>query len=616
MRDNIIEWIFEKAFDRLTLEGQDLFTYPFHHLYQQTFKSYEIASFITQLTKKNISIVKTYLEQQAFVERFIYSKLKTPKNHLDLFTIIHSVYDSTEKFQTLLDKGHQPTIQTINLSLLNHHEHFFTLLLPLLKEPLTREQLIYCTDNDSLYFTLRKHNFFPNISVLEKAIFQTTPAIIKDISANIHIDKISMEKIFQANQTDIIKFCVEDVDKVDPNMVSYAIINGNIELVKWMESKNLFKWHNDLYYSAVLSGSSQMIFLVENRLPEIHANHQLDLSTQKRGYKTLITDETIYRNGGRLFFAHTMNYAVQSDNLDIVKYIRSKGYGIATSNLISSMRIGNVEILKYLLEELSIERNVDRIHLPFHLIHYIGIYFNTLNKTQMAQLLWEKTNLFNHNYNDLSVNDYRIETLHLSFIHQKQTFTEKMAMDPDYLSNIIEFFNDNSKERVINMAASLIRLEQSEALISFFQKIKPMDRHTIMNLALLLTSNINLLSRLLDLIETEYIPSTKVICEIICYYRLSTIIFLHKRGMIPDILNNSILCLAVALGDDTLIKVLEKLFDKKISIDKRFFDQIIISGNDIWIESLIDNNLTDKEISVLVENGYKELLYKKNIKIN
>ena len=44
-----------------------------------------------------------------------------------------------------------------------------------------------------------------------------------------------------------------------------------------------------------------------------------------------------------------MNYAIQSNNLEIVKYIYDKGYGITVSNLITSINTFNISIVKFII---------------------------------------------------------------------------------------------------------------------------------------------------------------------------------------------------------------------------------------------------------------------------
>ena len=153
------------------------------------------------------------------------------------------------------------------------------------------------------------------------------------------------------------------------NIFTYAILNANIPLIKKLEDRKLMKWPYEFYYSALLSGKMSMVKLVEEKIPDIHQNHILDTSRSHKGkgYSSILLDETIYSIGGAKYFSHTMNYAIQSKNLDIVKYVHFLGYGVSRSNIVTAISTGMTNILSYVLDIYQNDSNLS------YLLHYFGL---------------------------------------------------------------------------------------------------------------------------------------------------------------------------------------------------------------------------------------------------
>ena len=126
------------------------------------------------------------------------------------------------------------------------------------------------------------------------------------------------------------------------------------------------EWEPELLHSAILSGSMPMIQYVESQIPNVHMNFVLDMSRIKRGQSSLLLDSMTYEKNQKKYFSHTINYAVQSKSISVLKYIHGLGYRITLSNIISGIQSGVLDILEYLLQ------NYDK-KLPLYLIHYFNI---------------------------------------------------------------------------------------------------------------------------------------------------------------------------------------------------------------------------------------------------
>ena len=75
-KDNIIEWIFEKAFDQLTIECKEIYLLPFIRTKNKTFNSDYLYQLIGKLTSKPTNIVEQYLTNIYFQKSFIFRKIK------------------------------------------------------------------------------------------------------------------------------------------------------------------------------------------------------------------------------------------------------------------------------------------------------------------------------------------------------------------------------------------------------------------------------------------------------------------------------------------------------------------------------------------------------------
>lgn len=631
--DNIIEWIFEKAFDQLTNNGNTIYHIPYENILQQTFHHPEIHSLIHRLTSRNLTLISNYLTNQLFIKKFLLGKTK---KRIHTFVILNDLVEVKKliEFQQEIDE------ECLLLAALNNR---FEMIQSLFSK-YQPEMLNLCAEygHEDLYFYLRGKGILPNLSVYHQAVIGGNMNIIMDINEHVGIMDKLLVTAFQSNHTSVIVYLLKiaQIDKIDisPNLISYPILNNNMELLKIMEEQNHIKWHYELYFSALLSGSLTMIKYVENKLPELHHNHILDTSKIKQGKVSLLLEDLIYYKNNKKYFSHTMNYAIQSKSLEIVKYAHSLGYGITPSNFITAIKQGTVEILEYLCQNYPKK-------LPFYLIHYFGLNSFSQNKIEKAKILYQY-DILSTSFQNLSVNDYKKETTHLDMIGQTEVTDEDNLYDEDYLVKYQLFFVPDTgyklNHRLISLVRLCLKLEWDHLLLKMIQtSINTHDQLHIID-TLFLFGNINQIKKFHALITTNSPhvvlgsdtntslvgPSKPVIMELLCHSQISKICYLLHHHLLTNEIINHLHSVITMLSDHYLNLFFDKLIksppkikyilqsNKKQIIGKWLDENAIILDDikniklllqmddlDLLNKIKIDHQLLPKLVSWVKENG-------------
>ena len=528
MIDYLIEWMFEKIFDA-HFKQDDMWQMPFDRIHHKLFNNHVIHEMIATLTKRPIDTVRLYLQNLSYIERFLKERLNS-----DEIKIILN--------ETISDEV--VTERMIHIALVNNRMHMIDGLIDRYEKKLNANFLMYTAELslEDMYFLIRKKGVDPNISVLRRAVSGISVRIIEDCLSIVAPTHEIIEIAFQHNNSDILKILIDDCEKsslkISNNMTAYVLANGNYEILNIMDERGLVNWHIDLYYSAILSGSEEMIQFVEMKIPTIHCNHQLDLSNSKKGRRSHLLDDIIYKIKDKNYFAHTMNYAVQSGSLKTVKYIRSLGYGIALTNIISAVSRGYVDILEFLLNDYHRD-------LPFYLIHYLGITHYNPNKVKIAEVLYKKTNIFSQAPS--SIKDYQMEKIHLDIIHDKKQINED-TIDTDYIMKHDMYFNLTKPihYRIVNKISILLRLGADIQEI-----IKMYSDH-----ASLVADVIYLFGDFQKAKSLSAFPNIRVVAELFCRFEINKLLLLknqtydlNERKSLRDVV--------VSLNDKNLTRVYE-----------------------------------------------------------
>jgi hypothetical protein len=433
--------------------------------------------------------------------------------------------------------------------------------------------LIYCLQNSEIYFYLRNFNLHPNISIYNRASQQSNLDIIQDINDHIGISKRNIINALESNCMEIIPFLLKEaiISKISfDNLIIYPIINDNIQLILEMEEKKLFEWHPELYYPALLSGSFSMVKFVESRIPNIHDNFILDTSKSgKKGRKNLLLEEIIYEKNNRKYFSHTINYAIQGKSIDILKYIREKGYGITISNIITCIKQGTCEMLAY-----SCEQYVSQ--LPYYILQYFGL------KSFIPEKFSKLKYLIEFNCIDFSnVKPNRLENIHFQMICESNTIDENI-MDSDYLLNYSCFFKINNSyiNSLFVKTRIFLQLNRESELNEIFNKEK--EKQFLIDI-LFLFGNINQIKKYHSLLENK-LPNLSIISELLCYCQLSKICYLVQKNLIYNSIAIQLFPIVQMLGNNYL-NILFERFDCKKSLK-----YLLHSENLDIINNYLENN--------------------------
>lgn len=519
-RDNIIQWIFEKAFCHITINGAELYLNPFEKILIKTFHNQSLHEIIANLTNRTVQTIKTQLTNNSFMENFLF-KITKKKLHVQI------LLNNMDKIKHLVTVGHTIDDKSIQLTIINNKIEFLKYFLEFYKP--RNEMLMYCSEfgYTDIYQYLRNKGLVPNISVYKKAILSNSLEIIKDISEHIGLSNKILELAFQTNDTNIILFLLEQANtegmKFDTNLISYPILNNNMELLQIIETKHIVQkqpidWHIGLFHSAILSGSMEMVKYLEFKIPDIHTNHMADMSRTKRGEATLLLDDIIYTINGKKYFSHCMNYAVQSGSLDMVKYIHESGYGITPSNFITSIKQGTVEIIEYLSKSYHKE-------LPDYFFQYFGIKHYALDKIKKAQILVEHGLLKINSRRNLNMNDHRKNSIHFDMINSADQIDENNIMDVDYLMGYNIFFGLHNMYR--NKIIAKIRICLGLNLVEDLEKLVEVscDKQLVLD-TIFLFGNVEQVRKF-----GKVRPDDKIIMEIICYGQIDKLQYLVENGL-------------------------------------------------------------------------------------
>lgn len=577
--DNIIGGIFEKAFDRI-LNKESLYELPFNKIVKLTFANANLHNLIHNIASKSIDSVVKYLSNIHYRQHFLFTKLKK-KLHVQV------LLNDLQQFVHLVDIGYKIDKMCLRLAVLNNCQNILEYIISQSLIKLENELLIYCCEHNScdMYFYLRNLGLLPNIAVFNQAVNNDCIEIIKDINTNIGVSDKIITSSFQANHTDVILYLMQvaanDKIKINQDWISYPILNANFELLYSLEKDMKIEWHYELYYSALLSGSMDMVNYIESKMPDIHYNRILDTSKTKKGQATLLLYDMIYKINNKAYFSHTMNYAIQSSSLYVVKYIHSKGYGITPSNFITAFKQGSVDILKYL------SQHYDSI-LPFYLIHYFGMHSYLSDKFIKAKILFEHGLLPLNPPTVMSVDYYRKETTHINLILQSKDLNEENFNDIDYLmANHLHFIAEKGNKinhRLITKFRICLELNIESELTNIMLTTNSIDYQCIID-SLFLFGTIKQINLLRPHITC--CCDIKIVMELICYNQLPKLCYLINNAMLLSSACVMIHSVVAMISDEYISKVFGKNGYNFINMP---FEYILLSNVMPTIIEWLDNH--------------------------
>lgn len=546
--DNTIEWIFEKIYDQLTLESAELYLQPFINIKNLIF-SENIYNVIADLTRKEPDLISKYLNNEYFIKKFLFSKIK---KRIYVAILLNNLSD----IQYLISQGYSADYKCLELSILNNRMDLLNYFIEAIKIPVKNELLMICAEHGytEIYFCLRKFGLVPNISIYKKAVSGPSLDIVKDVATIISINNTILETAFPNNHTEILLFLIgealNDKMKISSKFAVYPILNSNMVLLNFLQDNNLFEWNDEFYYSAILSGSMEMIQYLEKFCPDIHDNHKLDTSKTKRGRNSLLLEDMIYEVNNKKYFSHCMNYAIQSESLEIVKYIHKLGYGISVSNIITAIKQAPCDILEYILQ------NYQGI-LPEYLIHYFGIYSHIADKISKAAIL-SKYNIFAYT-SDIDIKNAQKESVHLEMITSGNEVPENALTDIDYLMKYRLFFNNTRQiQNLLCKVKINLQIGNMTELNIICDNTQDKITKQVLVDALFLFGDIDQIKILCPKIQNIVVPNHLIILEIMCYNQINKLCYLLQNKL----LTSEIIKLLYPVKTMLANKYIDAIFDK------------------------------------------------------
>lgn len=495
-----------------------------------------------------------------------------------------------DQIKKLVGVGYQTDSKSYPIMIINDQLDILKFFIEM-GAPISDELLMYCVEfnRESIYFYLRGVGAVPNISVYNRAILGNSLLIITDINNQIGISAKTLEQAFETNNTDIILFLIQEAItsnvNIDSNLIAYPILNKNFDLLNELNKYQIINWHYELYYSALLSGSMEMILFIESKIPNIHDDHILDTSRTQKGRQTsLLLHDMIYQRSNKKYFSHTINYAIQSGSIEIVQWIHSKGYGITVSNIITSIRSGQPQIFEFIINSYA---NV----IPFYILHYFSMWAYVPNKMIMAKILID-SKLFEFDpIMKISMDTYRKESIHLAMINDMAHSFENIQVDIDYLMSYKSFFVETNGYKLNNKLLIKMRIclelnLDGDLLKIFSASHNDSDNRSIID-SLYLFGTFDQICHFHPLINK--CPSDIIIGEIICYRQINKLCYLIKNNLLTEQCIDFIHSVIITLDDPSLNMLIPTLTNKEPDIKN-----ILLSGNKLLIDKWITEHQNDK----------------------
>ena len=357
-----IKNIFTKIFDQYIIDINNFYITPLNINIDKYFKNNNICQIINNITKCKVSYIKKILYDTEFQKSIISMKIDNVLYTKILFGDHEFVKNNINKIK--FDKT------CLKIAIVNSYQDIIETILSKCQDFINTKILKYSVFDNSgntYQYLCNKYNIVPNIYIIYCSTQYDNDNIFNDIRKIIEPNSETLKIALENNSVKILNILLDNYNlEIEPEWITYPILNAELELTKKIISKYSINLIPDIYYSALLSGSMDMIKYIESVFINIHNNYYLDSQCDKKNIKTDFIKEMCYTKNNKIYFSHVMNYAIQSNKINIVKYIIDIGYGTSLSNIITAIQQADTEILKLLL-------TVYNHSLPLYVVHNVGI---------------------------------------------------------------------------------------------------------------------------------------------------------------------------------------------------------------------------------------------------
>ena len=465
-----------------------------------------------------------------------------------------------EQVGVLVRNNHTFDASCMHLAVLNNrydiiqYVQYYQASMDLVALPLCPSLLNPCAlyGYTTLYLTLINSGLRPNLSVYNAAAQGPSITIIADVNESIGLTEQIVKDTVKANHTDVVRFIITEALKmsvrIEPNLVCYPLMNNNMELVSLFEEHQLFEWHIQLYYAALLSGSIDIVSYAESKLdPDLHEARDLDTSRTSKGCNSLLLGDIVYTRNHKKYFAHTMNYAIQSGSIEVLDYIYARDYGLTTSNVITAITQGSIEVFEWVL--LRFDRA-----LPYFLLAYFSLQSHIPHKYAKAALL-----LANPHFNRTTtptLQTIRKYTLHTELISNRKSIEEDCIYDLDYTMGYASFFQPQPAARTLTTLRCLLATDIHTELAITIPQLNTADKQALTDMLFLCGTQTQI--RELYPYLAPRTPRVPVLMETLCYSQLGKLCFAIKNCGISTLVLDQLYPVAIALNHNHMLSLFAK----------------------------------------------------------
>ncbi|CAI2358577.1 Hypothetical protein MVR_LOCUS284 [uncultured virus] len=463
-----------------------------------------------------------------------------------------------------LDPDNSPHLAYILNAIINGH--YSKIKLRIKSTTCLMLQVATMAPTSSAYFDLRQHHL-PSLAIYNTALKSDHLDILQDISKVIGItDTLAIENIklgFNVEYT--YDAMLTDRAKTNRAIHNYMIIHNHYELIA-NDCKHVTVIE---VYSAILSGSiatlDQVIGSLEPQA-NVHLKHPFAFDAPNTSAITinqgnqlhLLEREMAYYCNSTKLYSHTLNYAIQSNDLDMVKYVMAMGYSnVTSSNMLTAINhCSNLDIIRLLLCYCK--------SLPCYYWLYLGINNYIHLKYDKIKLLVMDDVLTLASLQPKTKLDYEMETLHSKIItnSSSQTSASMSASvgfhyDRDCLFKVHLFF-PNPNHLIISQVRAAVVCGKTDVLRDMYSKIKAKSKSSLESpvyssfiSALFLFGKLEQIKEVVG--NDQALPPAQVICELICYMNIPLLCHLAKFSQVKN--DKNIRLLILQLNNDTITRI-------------------------------------------------------------
>lgn len=607
---NQIEWPVECAFKKLTQNGAELYTDSYKAICMKTFYSNEFIKLVSTFIRLSESQVSAYVSDKKYQSKLINS---ITKNKLHTAVILND-YQRVTKY--IKKYNYIVTSDVVKLACLNSHDDI--LILSMIDEitPSLLNNLesiaIMCDVKNILGYKYLIKKIKPTINIYNRAVMHMPIDIIEEIDTAIAPTSTTLKNAVMYGDPNIVMHVLRSYLNLskpfDKNLVAYMIMNEHTDALDYLHENGLVDWHTDLYYSGILSGSIQILDYLDKYYPNIHKNKILDTPHGKTiGKKTDLTTDMIYKFDGKKYFSNTMNYAIQSNSVNMVRHISSLSYGISIANIITATR-SNIDIFAYVIEKYQKK-------IPSYILVYFSLNNVISNKYEKLSILISsnKIDIFEKPM-------YKLESIHTEIIRSNKNIDLIHMYSADYLFNYANSLSNypgiKFNHRVYVITSYVVLANKLDLLNNLLIHYKnKYDRQLIHDVIFCHTTTHSDLNKFINRYkeltsDTEFIISNSLWSLLIPSRSIEKIIIAISN---KNIISDQIYTTAYLFADKQILHILSKyaveinpdiiigLLDKNFIYDH--IDSIPLTKNNILRLLSIDSK---KITSKIVNSGYSD----------